>query len=1733
MLDEVFGVDKCNVFSDDKYYYFFRALEELDIAGIKDKTITNQYGRIIKLVADREFYGEEKYKKDSKITLEEIVEHIKMHYNKHTNCISFSTNANVGLSYGRSEYENSYIILRCEKDKMKKDVFYAPLYILSEITKKIEYLVNNEQISQDKIKLYKELEKIDNQEDLDIFIKDNVQLIDNLRNIDMFFGGIDFIDNLKFTRSKKYNALTDEQNFYKNKIVAMIDILGDENIIPSISNGFLIQTIGNAFASLEIVHYKDIDDKHLTQVSSEFMDCLSLVQQVPNIENIELLKQELIDNINGERIDLDKFKYDLYELSADDYSIEKMYELTKGDIDYKTAISTYKNMFYLAKSRLRAYKTLEWLKTITNNNPLYDKIYEYIEKNGYGIEEEIITRLSSNNKKLSESVGFNFNNQELVDIINSYSEIVLEDIINDPINALRLHIRTLSYVEDDNVDKTEYFARAIVDSYDWKRKLNIDNLYDEQKGEIIDKLKEIDLLKYYEELKKLNLKEEDIISVILTNVIKGKDIEDIDIRDKFTISDLEYFLDYSKIEAKDIIKLREYQIPIVNNINRLHDTHRFAAAITPTGSGKSFVALKTMLKYKDEEMLYIAPNNEILNQLIRYAKLYIHGKKNTTGKSNEEILKEVFPNLKLITYQKLLEDSSLDIIKKKYKYIVLDEIHRSGAERWIEKVKQLINNQDEDTKVLGISATPQRDVDYNDMSDFWADYLGYTEEEILNKKHLACDIDLIEAIERGYITKPKVICCKYSYLKSCEEKLNLISNEEDRKKYKDEFEVLRRNIDKSSGIEKILRDNLKSDGKYIVFLPVGDYEDIDGNKLEKNATKAIKLYQNQMMQYVYAGVYLEKNIEKFNQVEKCINENIPFNAELIKWIEQEKDNLLLLSKMNVTKNSNLLVTESNYLVENIIERMGYERLNESKQAELLKQKTKSLMECYSMLGDYGDKKNNKELSNFNSSNSKKVKFMFVMNKLNEGVHPDRVDGIIWLRPLDKNSKILYLQQLGRCIRGLDDNEILTKESQPVVLDLVNNTLNVDYEKGLSIEEIDLKILKEVINYLRDRNITNVNENQDEYVEKQLIRLNIKYKDYLNKDSYDEFDIKRKTAIKNILHEGSLIDLWNKDYDIAVEEKGNNKRNFTNNDILLDLFDIEQDIVDILELKDKISFLEEYTIEQLTDKYLEYLGSEGQTKDGIEKRKGYVNQKDRTPLGNTTMGIFENNLQTQCRKIKEKQEAGEVVSSLEKEQLKQYSRIREIKEQYRIDELIEQTDRYLEYLGSEGQTKDGIEKRKGYVNRKDRTPLGNTTIRSFENILQQQCRKIKEKQKAGEVASILEEEQLRQYNKIQERKEQYRLEESKEQLIEQTNKYLEYLSSEGQTKDGIEKRKGYVNKKDRTPLGNTTMGIFENTLQRQCRKIKEKQEAGEVVSSLEEEQLKQYSKIQERKEQYRMEESKEQLIEQTNKYLEYLGSESQTKDGIEKRKGHVNQKDRTPLANTTMGSFENTLQQQCRKIKEKQEAGEVVSSLEEEQLKQYSKIQERKEQYRMEESKEQLIEQTNKYLEYLGSESQTKDGIEKRKGYVNQKDRTPLGNTTMGSFENTLQQQCRKIIEKQDAGEVVSSLEEEQLRQYNKIQEVKYQLRGIDESKRYYDMYGDLNVITGYKCANSRYPLREFLDRQRAIFIKKEKSESEQEIIDQLFDISPDWLGIKEDLDKRSTNSQNSDSNNSEKGRCIN
>ena len=102
------------------------------------------------------------------------------------------------------------------------------------------------------------------------------------------------------------------------------------------------------------------------------------------------------------------------------------------------------------------------------------------------------------------------------------------------------------------------------------------------------------------------------------------------------------------------------------------------------------------------------------------------------------------------------------IVNHKYGLIIFDELHRSGADEWKNSVLELLRNQDTDTKVLGITATSKRDVDNKDMADEWAEYFGYTKDEILRHKHLAMNMDLEEAIRLNYVINPKLVQCEYS-----------------------------------------------------------------------------------------------------------------------------------------------------------------------------------------------------------------------------------------------------------------------------------------------------------------------------------------------------------------------------------------------------------------------------------------------------------------------------------------------------------------------------------------------------------------------------------------------------------------------------------------------------------------------------------------------------------------------------------------------------------------------------------------------------------------------------------------------------------------------------------------------------------------------------------------------------------------------------------------------------------
>ena len=182
---------------------------------------------------------------------------------------------------------------------------------------------------------------------------------------------------------------------------------------------------------------------------------------------------------------------------------------------------------------------------------------------------------------------------------------------------------------------------------------------------------------------------------------------------------------------------------------------------------------------------------------------------------------------------------------------------------------------------------------------------------------------------------------------------------------------------------------------------------------------------------------------------------------------------------------------------------------------------------HSMLGKYGDKENARRLEEFQNSNSEETEFLLVMNKANEGLHLDKLDGMIWLRAMDENSRILYLQQLGRVIYSEDPDNPTKDEDRPVVIDLVNNTLKVNWENEIT-EQDDIQMLNLILDWSERHNgtlpdINSSNKEETGYAS-VLKEIQNKYKGYLENE-FDGLNEKQIEEVREIIKLGSQIDLW--------------------------------------------------------------------------------------------------------------------------------------------------------------------------------------------------------------------------------------------------------------------------------------------------------------------------------------------------------------------------------------------------------------------------------------------------------------------------------------------------------------------------------------------------------------------------------------------------------------------------------
>ena len=627
-----------------------------------------------------------------------------------------------------------------------------------------------------------------------------------------------------------------------------------------------------------------------------------------------------------------------------------------------------------------------------------------------------------------------------------------------------------SFKESDNLSIAEQIIKEINFSKIYKTAIDDRKITEEEKQIILDKLNGVDCKNIYDSFINAGINQSDIsgyiINLLIDNGFKGYTLEELsklknlnEIIEKniknFKSRILAVKLD-SLFGIKDdlyqvdgtYIKLRDYQYNALQNIDKIFETKRFAGMILPTGAGKSFVTMSEMMNFRNSNIVFIAPQNAILLQFQKHIVKNILKRDNVPTKDLSKCVEEVFPHLKMFCYDTIAVRDEEWLKSLDADLIILDEIHRSGAETYEPQIKKLIK-LNSNSKVLGMTATPIRDIDHKDMMREVAEMTEeWSIKELNEKSYLATEMYLLDAIRDEIVVSPKIVTFDYTLEDSREYKeiKRMVETEKNASK-KAELKIIYNKMtaiiekSKKDGMKKIIKDNIiKENGRYIIFLPTNQDTSIN------------------------TEIYIKNKIEEVKEYFEEIDSN----------------------------------PEISYL-----------------------------------LSDRTNKKENlKALSDFESSDAEHLKLIFAINMLNEGIHVDKIDGAMMLRPISDNSKILYLQQIGRCIFAIDPENPIRDEDRPIIFDVYNNYLaqDIDREINRTNTTSDLIRLESVIKwidkhkgYFPDINSEIISEAKKAIILKTIQRKYKKYNLGIDNSNLNESE---KYEIQKIIELGNTINLWN-------------------------------------------------------------------------------------------------------------------------------------------------------------------------------------------------------------------------------------------------------------------------------------------------------------------------------------------------------------------------------------------------------------------------------------------------------------------------------------------------------------------------------------------------------------------------------------------------------------------------------
>lgn len=609
-------------------------------------------------------------------------------------------------------------------------------------------------------------------------------------------------------------------------------------------------------------------------------------------------------------------------------------------------------------------------------------------------------------------------------------------------------------------------------------------------------------------------------------------------------------------EKKINYRLRDYQENTTNNIREIFSRgddsyNRFAGVVLPTGGGKSFVAIEEILEvYNDENgkisfkepneiasldrtkqindtpILYIAPSHEILSQIklhiVKNVLLNINGLENMSVSEINSMIKEDFPYLNFQGMDSEVTDSSSASEKKN---AILRQI---SPEQITEMVKKAFPGLD-----LKCYAGVKENGEPVDSDELLTEVDGDKYSLIvLDEAHRTGSTTWgknIENLIKG--TKKSKILAITATPKRTDSAQKDMMQELAQMIY---GETVLPDVYMASEIVVLdaMRDGIVTSPEIIDFPPAlinsEEYKTLREKYSSSRGKTRAELKEILEQMEALSGVNPKKKIDEDKLIGETLQRNLKNrNGKYIAFIpsnkaqEEEKpetQDYFASWEARIRKQ-----------FENVLDENG-NPVNVEVSFVTSDEKVQSAKENSMVLKNFED----------SSNTTGGVKVLIAIDKLNEGVHVDGIDGSFMYRPIGKDSSTLFLQQSGRCISSMDPKivtvEDFMKQPKEQIFDFSGNFLKQINNNiaGRVSRRYDLEKIQEISNWIKENGIPDINSNvlKEARYAVALKRLYEKYEAY----SQGEIPVTlgETDKIKEIVSLGTEMNLWEMEFAERTE-----------------------------------------------------------------------------------------------------------------------------------------------------------------------------------------------------------------------------------------------------------------------------------------------------------------------------------------------------------------------------------------------------------------------------------------------------------------------------------------------------------------------------------------------------------------------------------------------------------------------